>query len=143
MAKKKVTNDTADALVAIELIQSLTKLAQDPLWSSLLGWWWVQKRSDLGWDDRTALRMGIIDINRARANVEGTAILTVLDQATSLVDSLSKSAALGAAVAANPVAGGAAAAVSSFGGGKKTKKQTKEEEIAYAIELLNKHGALQ
>lgn len=99
MAKKKNPNDY---LVAIEMIRTVKELAQDPLISSLYAWYWIQKKSGLGLDDRALLRAGVIDINGARANVDNSIVMGALDRVTSLAGDLAKGLGLAAASTAAP-----------------------------------------
>lgn len=101
MARRKYT-DPNDALIAIELIRTAKDLIQDPLLSSLYAWYWIQKRSGLGWDDRAALRLGVIDINAARAKVDSSIVVQAMSNVAGMAGDLAKG--LGIAKAGAPAA---------------------------------------
>lgn len=113
--KDRTVHIVDDTKVAIELIRAGVTLAQDPLISSLVAWYWVQKRSDLGIDDRAALRVGIIDINRARAGVESSIAIEMMDRAISLFKDIGSASALAGLTVANPTVGGALAGAKGAG----------------------------
>lgn len=77
----------ANSKVLIQLIQSVEKLLLDPLWSSILGWQYVGENNSFKWYDQAALYTGIIDINRARADIDSTAALEVAKVAVDLAKS--------------------------------------------------------
>lgn len=150
MAKKPKSYVDETAL-AIHLLDTFTRLAQDPLLSSLGAWWWIQKKSGLGWDDRAALRVGVIDINRARAGVESSIALEMIDRAVALTKEIGQGLAIGAAGKVNPVLGAGAAlasTVSSGGGAGDTvtnatyKTKPSKKQIDAALQILGDAGML-
>lgn len=104
MSKK--SEGAANALVSVELIRAFTKLAQDPLVSTMVAWWWLQQESNLGWDDRQVLKVGIIDINRSRANIDSSIIFDFARESAGLAGKLGSAIALAAAAGASGGAGG-------------------------------------
>lgn len=109
-----------DYLVAIELLHTVQALLQDPLISSLYAWYWIERMSGLGFDDRVALRLGVIDINGARANVDNSIVLQALDKFKSLAGDL----ALGLGISG---AGGAPAGLLAAGASEAIKKRPSKQ----------------
>lgn len=142
MAKKpKMVYYIDESQVALEMIRSITKLAQDPLISSMVSWWWLQKRSTLGWDDRQLLKLGIIDINRSRAGVESSVAFDLMDRAKELIQGISQSTALAAGAAAAPEVAAAGAAGMFAQDLFTSKRKPTQEEVTRALQVLEKAGA--
>lgn len=138
MARKpKQVTYIDETAVAIKIIDTLTVLATDPLWSSMGAWWWLQTRSGLGWDDRQLLKAGIIDIGQARAGIDRSIFLDLLDRASSMM----KGAGTMLLAAKNPAAGAAAAAIDITQASYKSKPS--QEQVAAAFKVLGDAGMIQ
>lgn len=125
---RKNQQTQGDAMVAVALIDATTKLLTDPLISSLYAWFWIQRKSGLGFDDRALLRAGVIDINAARAKVDNSIVMQALDKTTSLAGDLAKGLGMAKGGAAGLLAGAATETISK----KKSRSidSMSNEEIA-------------
>lgn len=140
MSKKqnKQVHYIDDTALAVEIVRGIFTLAQDPLISSLYSYWWVQKRSDLGIDDRAALRLGIIDINRARAGVESSVAFELMDRATGIIKDIGSAALF----AKSPVAGAAVLGTQAVSSRKKASGKPSQDDIDQAFEVLSNAGLI-
>ncbi|GAH94389.1 unnamed protein product, partial [marine sediment metagenome] len=93
----------AEAAVRVKALDVFQTLMQDPLWSTMVGFWLQADVLGFSFLEKQLVRTGIIDINRARANVESTVLLELTKQTIDLVKSLGTSLAIAKASALGDV----------------------------------------
>lgn len=99
MAKKDNGLNMHEARVLTEVLRSFTAIITEPMYQTMISWWWLQKKSSLGWDDRQMLKAGIIDMAQAKAGIDKSFITELLGGAAGIVQGASDIAA-GAAIGA-------------------------------------------
>ncbi|GAI14767.1 unnamed protein product, partial [marine sediment metagenome] len=105
MARKAKSDQVriAEAAVRVKALDVFQTLMQDPLWSTMVGFWLQADVLGFSTLEKGLVRVGIIDINRARANVESTVLLELTKQSIDLVKSLGTSLAIAKAGALGDV----------------------------------------
>lgn len=136
-SKNKKSSYVDETAVAVKIIDTFRILATDPLWSSMLAWWWLQTKSGLGWDDRQLLKVGIVDIGKARSGLDHSIALDLLDRASGMM----KGAGTLLLATKNPAAGAAAAALDITQASYKSKPS--QEQVAAAFKVLGDAGMIQ